>query len=42
MEEITTTREIGEVLIMLGGKLAGAITAHIDDLKILRSEGSVY
>lgn len=34
MEEITTTpEEIGEVLIMLGGKLAGAITAHIDDLK---------
>ena len=34
MEEITTTpEEISEVLIMLGGKLAGAITAHIDDLK---------
>lgn len=34
MEEITKTpEEIGEVLIMLGGKLAGAITAHIDDLK---------
>ena len=34
MEEITTTpEEIGEVLIMLGGKLAGAITAHIDDHK---------
>ena len=40
MEEITTTpEEISEVLIMLGGKLAGAITAHIDDLKkILGSE----
>lgn len=40
MKEITTTpKEISEVLIMLGGKLAGAITAHIDDLKkILGSE----
>lgn len=36
MEEITTTpEEISEVLIMLGEKLAGAITAHIDDLKKL-------
>lgn len=36
MEEITTTpEEIGEVLTMLGEKLAGAVMAHIDDLKKL-------